>query len=166
MSPANFLVLQAELRTDPLGRGYAGMSDAAAAADLNTKYRSALRDVGAVQQYTLNTAHNPAGTRVTASIWLLTEDVANKVDTLDGVATEQQQDAARFFLKILNKNPLDVWDFTDANLDVTLSRLVGASVMSETDRANIKALSENQATRGEELGIGSVSEGEVAEARA
>jgi hypothetical protein len=32
--------LKAELTGDPLGRGYAGMSDVAAAADLNTSYRT------------------------------------------------------------------------------------------------------------------------------
>lgn len=32
-------VLKAELTDDPLGRGYSGMSDADAAADLNTVYR-------------------------------------------------------------------------------------------------------------------------------
>jgi hypothetical protein len=36
----NKYVLKAELDGDPLGRGYAGMSDAAAAADLNTAYRT------------------------------------------------------------------------------------------------------------------------------
>ena len=33
-------ILRAELTDDPLGRGYSGMSDEEAAADLNTAYRS------------------------------------------------------------------------------------------------------------------------------
>ena len=36
-------ILSSELSADPLGRGYAGMSDAEAAADLNTEYRSVHR---------------------------------------------------------------------------------------------------------------------------
>lgn len=36
----NLQVLKNELDTDPLGRGYSGMSDSEASEDLNTKYRS------------------------------------------------------------------------------------------------------------------------------
>jgi len=36
----NYQVLHDELDTDPLTRGYSGMDDAAAAADLNTVYRT------------------------------------------------------------------------------------------------------------------------------
>jgi hypothetical protein len=39
----NLQVLNSELISDPLARGYSGMSDAAAAADLNTVYRSRQR---------------------------------------------------------------------------------------------------------------------------
>jgi hypothetical protein len=42
----NYEVLKTELTTDPLTRGYSGMSNAAAAADLNTEYREV--DVEAV----------------------------------------------------------------------------------------------------------------------
>ena len=37
--------LAAELTTDPLPRGYSGMTDAEAAADLNTEYRTKTRDL-------------------------------------------------------------------------------------------------------------------------
>ena len=37
--------LRTELLTDPLGRGYAGMSDQQVAADLNTEYRSRNIDI-------------------------------------------------------------------------------------------------------------------------
>lgn len=37
-------ILKTELTTDPLGRGYSGMSDEAAADDLNTSYRERNRD--------------------------------------------------------------------------------------------------------------------------
>jgi hypothetical protein len=40
----NIEVLATELTTDPLGRGYSGMGDAAAAADLNTVYRTRIRE--------------------------------------------------------------------------------------------------------------------------
>lgn len=36
----NIEALKSELTTDPLGRGYAAMTDIAAAADLNTEYRT------------------------------------------------------------------------------------------------------------------------------
>jgi len=39
----DLVTLASELSTDPLGRSYSSMSDAAAAADLNTAYRSANR---------------------------------------------------------------------------------------------------------------------------
>lgn len=37
----DYAALKSELTVDPLGRGYVGMSDSAAAADLNTSYRTA-----------------------------------------------------------------------------------------------------------------------------
>lgn len=36
----DYLVLRSELLSDPLGRGYSGMTDAQAATDLNTAYRN------------------------------------------------------------------------------------------------------------------------------
>ncbi len=39
MTQAQYDTLTSELTTDPLGRGYSGMSDAAVLADLNTAYR-------------------------------------------------------------------------------------------------------------------------------
>ena len=40
----NLIVLATELETDPLERGYAAMTDAEAAADLNTVYRTRMLD--------------------------------------------------------------------------------------------------------------------------
>ena len=42
----DYLVLYNELTTDPLGRGYSGMTNAEKAADLNTEYRQ--RDITAM----------------------------------------------------------------------------------------------------------------------
>lgn len=39
MTEAQYATLASELTTDPLGRGYAGMTDVQALADLNTVYR-------------------------------------------------------------------------------------------------------------------------------
>jgi hypothetical protein len=41
----NYQVLKTEIETDPLGRGYSGMSDDQIAADLNIEYRTRPRDV-------------------------------------------------------------------------------------------------------------------------
>ena len=117
----------------------------------------------------MNTAYNPEGTRATASIWLLTEDVEAGVTTLrtpNAAPSANQVDAARFFLKILTRPPDSLWDFTDANLDTSLSRLVTAHAMSSTDRTNISDLSKNRITRAVELGLGRVSAVDVAAARA
>ena len=40
----DYVALKAELTADPLSRGYSGMSDSAAAADLNTVYRTRPKD--------------------------------------------------------------------------------------------------------------------------
>lgn len=54
----NYVVLHDELITDPLTRGYSAMSDAAAAADLNTVYRT--RDVECLDQAVVYNAVVPA----------------------------------------------------------------------------------------------------------
>lgn len=41
---ANYEALKAEILADPLGRGYAGMTDQQAADDLNTEYRTRNRE--------------------------------------------------------------------------------------------------------------------------
>ena len=158
-----------ELTADPLNRNYSAMDDAAAAVSLNTVNRPADRDIGALQTYVLNNAFNPEGARQSAAIWLLVEDVSAGLQTLrspDDAPSENQIDAANWLLKILNRNPGDTWDFTDANLAVTLSRLVTAQAMSSDDKTEITALSDNQQSRAVELGIGAVTAVNVAAARA
>lgn len=54
----DFVILHDELTNDPLGRGYSGMTDLQAAADLNTVYRS--RDRGVVDAHELIDATVPS----------------------------------------------------------------------------------------------------------
>jgi len=79
--------LKAELTTDPLTRGYAGMSDEAAAADLNTVYRTKTRDTVPGSEIFNATDDGEFGalTDVQKSQWINLCGV-DAIDTSSGVA--------------------------------------------------------------------------------
>lgn len=170
MTPKAFALLKTELSTDPLTRGYSGMSDQQAADSLNAKDRPGRRPIEALQEYCFNTLYNPAGTQKdTSSLWLLAEDVANGVaisTATDPNPTDKMKDGGRALCILLKRNPLDDWDFTQATLSTLLSQLVNADAMTTAHKDAIVALSNNQQSRASELSIGLVEPGNVAEARA
>lgn len=69
---ANYASLSDEIATDPLGRGYAGMTDAEAADDLNTAYRSRNRAAisGDEAFQATDTTQFAALTDVSRQLWL------------------------------------------------------------------------------------------------
>jgi len=172
--------LTTELTDDPLTRGYSGMDDAAAAADLNTAYRDGDTDIATLFNYMLlEETHNLAAGDDTQdrAIWLRIKDVAEMTpwnsgtqpdpwgggSTITEIRGIKCRELYEYFTLALQGNiPLAL---TDTNFGVYLAGAQAAGCMSTAQETAIKALSQNKTTRGNELGLGTVREGHVQEAR-
>lgn len=145
------MFLRNELLTDPLGRGYAGMTDQQAADSLNTRNRP-LDAVPAeeIARYILEEGKWPA-----------VEDQATAVG-----ATTQQKYAARSALAAFRDARLPTLRVSRAKVGAMLDLLVSGGALNAADKAAIVALGQNRLTRGEEIGHGRVKVGHVIEARA
>lgn len=144
----DFQKLKTELRADPLARGYANMTDAEAAASLNTPDRPMVVETYANAKTLLSHLGATPGAAV--------------LDALETIAVSNS--AVKWALKfITSPEGIDVGNLeTRAMLD----QLVAATVLSAADVATIKMLAERQISRAEELGLGLVREGDVQTVRA
>ncbi len=130
-------ILEIELTVDELNRGYAGMSDRAAADDLNTVYRD---------------DPNPPTSVFAAALW-------NAFDPTEYGA-----------LSVENKVDMDYIGGLGSDIQVS-SGLIKNKVfavfgVASVSRANIIALTTApQVSRGVELGLGQVGEGDVWDVR-
>lgn len=123
-------ILEDEIATDPLGRGYSGFSSKQTTDDINTEYRTQSRP--SVEGSEILNATDDAEYSALTSIddqnqWIGLCGVLD-IDTSSGVAKSLE------------------------------ARLFGPGT---TTRSNLAALRSRPATRGEELGIGLVEQGEV-----
>jgi len=123
----NAQVLIAELRDDPLGRGYAGMSDDEAGASLS----AADRDITVSHTITRLTL-NCFGLIRANAMWA-------------GLVAANGQVAYSLENGGLNVN--------DADVQATLAALVAADVLTQAEAAALIALANRTVCRAEELGI-------------
>ncbi len=133
--------LKDELANDPLGRGYAGMSDQGATDDLNTSYRTRDR------------------TSMTG------DEIAQQADTaeqagLDNGAVNNTADVLSHWLALCARTTVD--PFATANVQLVISIFGNPSVT----RTNLIAARVESITRAVELGLNIVKVGHVAVARA
>lgn len=144
--------LQIELATDPLGRGYAGMTDAECAASLNTRNRRGAINTASIRQY-LHFQSKWSDVRA-KSLGLLS-------------ATAPQRVTALYLIDYLT-------DFETVDYDIAAHAALGSTVfdacvaagfMINADKGAILALGDNLRTRGEQIGHGYVKVGHVTEAR-
>ena len=162
------------------------MSDAAAAADLNTAYRNAARDLGALVDYLVSTrAHTNIGqdtnaNNVTPSTILgrlihVAElnvlEAALPVDPF-GVGTDAKRvdstrelHSAKAFWGMIRTGHLAEALFTESEQGDILSDLINCGIMNTANKDAIVALSQNQITRASELGLPQVDADHVAYAR-
>ncbi len=140
----NYATLYNELTTDPLARGYATMTDAQAAASLNTADRSVIRPRLANAKTVMHEIENG---------WLL-------LDKLEAAAPSVPP--VKWALKFLE---------TDVGIDVgspvtqaQLQSLV-PGVLTQAEADALKALAQVTVSRADELGLGAVGGNDVAEAR-
>ncbi len=167
--------IKAEIDSDPLTRGYSGMTDQQVADDMNTAYRpSPVGPEGILQYVTLETARSNDGNDTTAcSIYGRAQMVAAAVYDADPLSTTTpghqlevaEIAAAQSFVRMLGPESQFSLDLSDSRFDSILQHLVDCQVMKNADKTAIQGLSTNAQTRAAELGLGVVKVGEVGQAR-
>jgi len=131
----NYAALKREIETDPLGRGYAGMTDQQIADSLNVANRTVVVPtvVGALGIMRL------VGPMMGAGI----------LDKLEASAASDSR--LKWFLRELTVNGIDLGNLiTRAAID----ELVVAGVLTQTEAYRLKSAAERAVTRAEELGLG------------
>jgi hypothetical protein len=142
-------VIKTELDTDPLGLGYSGMDDSAAAVSLNEKTRSKLEPISSAELL----AWSANGARL-QSIKSAAESGAD--DTIKSVAQAA-------YLTITRDDT--TLDLNLADRVALLDALVSYNVLTADDKASLESLATVAISRGEELGVGLVRAGDVIQAR-
>ncbi len=133
-------VLRDELLTDPLVRGYSGMTDEEASDDLNTSYR---------------TRNRPSMTG---------DEIAQQADPaefdlLDDGSQNNTPDTKGHWLALCGRETID--PFATANVQLVIAIFGGGSAsVNNLNAARIESI-----TRAAELGLGVVRVGHVGEAR-
>ena len=169
--------IKTEIDTDPLVRGYGAMSDLAVADDMNLVYRDAEGGISGMLRYCFeNKSRTNNGTDTTATSLLgrltVVSESSAGTDPMGTTTNLTQQNVhnAKALLAILLSPHLDTVDFVNTEIVGLLENMSGgagnAKVWKTADVDAIKALSQNQQSRGMELGVGRVREGGVASARA
>ena len=170
-------ILSNELTTDPLVRGYSLMTDQEAADDLNTSYRDAPANPSVILDYMMKTEFR--NSTIYGRVGVIARLNPNAVTGDFGVAPTgavgaavaidwRMVAAAKALIRLTSdqggsiSTPLTNTELTNilTEMDTT-----NAEVMSIAQRDAIIALSQNQQSRGSELGIGFVREGDVIQAR-
>lgn len=141
--------IKTELETDPLGLGYSGMDDSAAAVAFNEKIRSKLEPISSAELL----AWSANNTRL-QSIKSAAESGAD--DTIKSVAQ------AAYLMITRDDTTLDL---NLADRVALLDALVSYSVLTADDKASLESLATVAISRGEELGVGLVRAGDVIQAR-
>ena len=134
-------VLKDELANDPLTRGYLGMTDEEAAADLNTSYRT--RNRTSMTGDEIAQAADPA-----------------EFDALDDGSVNNTADVKSHWLALCGRPEID--PFATANVQLVIS-IFGAASASV---ANLQTARVESITRAAELGLSTVKVGHVTVARA
>ncbi len=169
-------ILKTEIDIDPLVRGYAAMTDLEVANDMNLINRDADGGVTGMLEYVVENMYrtNESGDTTKTSILgrlVTVSESAVGADPFDSghILTMVHIHAAKMFVYIMSNTNVSTLDFVNTEVDGMIVSLNGAAsnagVWSVPDGNALKALSQNQQSRGNELGIGKVRTGHVVEAR-
>jgi hypothetical protein len=171
------VVLRNELLTDPLSRGYAAMSDGAAAYDLNTLMRDvrAFVTVDQLRQYLIGQIDG-AGVDQRSSLDMIREFA--EAGTVRGVAPpgmtagEARQSGCNMIWYMLQYGQPDSRFLVDES-DIEAQFLAigpdagdGPTVLTNGQLLDIQGMATTQVSRAQEIGVGTVSPGDVQKARA
>lgn len=150
---SRFQTLADELNDDPLGRGYSGMTDAQAAADINTKYRDVNYPIDVDQ---LNLAIRESFK------WTNYREKAD-LQTVEGTYDNQyMREFMDIFLTVSTSTPIDL---QSAYMTQVINGMESEASMGPAAAAQLRVYGEQTVSRGTELEIGIVSEGDVQYAR-
>jgi len=164
MSATSLAILKTEVLTDPLVRGYAGMTDAQVAADMNLLNRPGQTTVEQLRTYFL--LERKAGMFLYGRLHTVAQSAVN--DDPIGETTPltlEHITSAQTMCNILNPTSGFSLDLADSRFDALLNDLAGgqgAKVIGAADKTAIQAFSLNTISRGEELNIGKVKKSQVA----
>ena len=165
---ANIALLATELSTDPLVRGYSGMSDAAAAVSLNGIDREGAASADAIRSYCL--LEKKGGMSLLGRISVIAESAVASDPFGDGISvTLEHITNARAMLHIMENASNFSLNLNDSRFDVIVNDMAagtGCKAIQPADKTAIQALSQNLQSRATELGIGFVRPGDVQQARA
>ena len=149
----DYQLLNTELTTDPLGRGYSGMSDEAASIDLNTEYR----DVNyPILLDAVNYAIRENGK------WT---DFREKADLQTVLGTYDNQSMREFMDMFTGFTSLPEVDMQAAYMDGLIDAMVLEGSMGAGVATALKAFGEQTVSRAFELELGEVRVGDVQVAR-
>jgi hypothetical protein len=145
----NYQTLITELQTDPLSRGYSGMTDGEVADDINSRYRSRRRDTtpGVYSEWLTATG-----------IRFKMEDAADDPNTPKPV---KQRIGVAFGIE-WNPHLTSVgWQLGDG----LAAYLLAAGVVTADEATSFTTITSEPVSRATELGIGVVGDGHVKSAR-
>jgi len=177
---ADIALLETELTDDPLARGYAGMTNQAAADDLNLRIYDGRADSGTLFTYLAKETSKDDATEPFAS------HILGRMYRVDGAGaagigtptfgagsppfselSAEGLDACRTLLQIALNDRLNAVSevMTEAKFIALLDRVKDTGVMKPSDVTAIQLLSQNKQTRGEVIGFNFVGEGDVWDVR-
>ncbi len=145
----DYSILTPEVTTDPLARGYAGMSDQQVADSLNAVDR-------------------PTTGVISSRALLAWSGLSQRLDNIDGAQNNPNQDVrtiAKVALKLIDRSDTEL-DMADANHLAMVDALVADGVLSAADKTELLAMAGGLQSRAAELGLTSVSAGNITSARA
>lgn len=146
----NWQALKSELTADPLGRGYAGMSDEQAAAALNTRNRAKTCPIPSQELLAWAGANNRR-----RKLLLAAADTSLPADL---------RNICEVALLMLQRDQVEL-DTNKSDRTAMLNALVAGGVLTTADRDALFALATKQVSRLDELGLPEVHAGDVAYAR-
>ena len=149
-------VLTQELSLDPLGRGYAAMSDADAAADLNTVYRTKYRTLD-----TRDLLRWGFGREALSNL----TDAANREGDYAGISKPNRAKALSA-LAIMTQGVEGQLDLYDPEIEALIDELVTTGIAVAADKVDLQTRATQNISRANELGLRRVREGTIIRARA
>ncbi len=138
--------LSEELTNDPLGRGYAGMTDQAAADALNAADIADVQRVGNHKYL----------------VWLAGKRRKKIADAAASHASEDVQGLAQMALDIILRPDVD---YVRADHEAMLDGLVAGGVLVADDKTALDGKADVLISRAEQLGLGFVGDQQVKKAR-
>ena len=141
-------VLRDELVKDPLGRGYAAMSDEQGAASLNNPDRTVIEQ-----------------TMVTAKDLMARMDPGAAATILQKLESAAATNAVVKWIMSFITGGGEGIDLGHANTRAQIDALVAAGVLTATEGASLKALAQRTVSRAEELGLPEIKPWMVAHVR-